>query len=229
VIDSDDGAASIGRAISSVTVFCGSSNVVADKYYEAARELGHKLARRGWRLVYGGGSVGLMGVVARAAIEAGGHVTGVIPRLLLELGVGERGVTDLIVTDGLRDRKAIMDERGDAFIALPGGLGTLEEVLEVMTLKQIGYHEKAIAVLDQGGYFEPLWAQVQQGIDLGFIKPEYLDLWYPAPDVDALLRYLDTYRPHHYGLKWTLGRGPEPGTDVRPLPLEEMTEGGGAE
>lgn len=204
--------------IATVTVFCGSSDVVADKYYAAARELGEKLARRGRRLVYGGGSVGLMGVLARAVLDGGGHVTGVIPKTLLELGVGERGVSELIVTDGLRDRKAIMDERGDAFVALPGGLGTLEEVLEVMTLKQLGYHVKAIAVLDLDGYFDPLWAQVQRGIDLGFIKAEYLDLWYPAPDVDALLRYLDAYRPHRYGLKWTSGedRGrPGPAAQAR--------------
>jgi len=189
--------------ISSVTVFCGSSNAVGGKYFAAARELGEKLARRGWRLVYGGGSVGLMGALSTAVRAHGGHVTGVIPKTLLDLGVGDRGVSELIVTDGLRDRKAIMDERGDAFVALPGGLGTLEEVLEALTLKQLGYHGKAIAVLDLDGYFDPLWAQVQRGIDTGFIKPEFLDLWYPAPDVDALLRYLESYAPHRYGSKWS--------------------------
>ncbi|HEV8439363.1 MAG TPA: TIGR00730 family Rossman fold protein [Methylomirabilota bacterium] len=189
--------------IGSVTVFCGSSDLVEDKYYAAARELGEKLAQRGWRLVYGGGSVGLMGVLSRAVLAHGGHVTGVIPKALLDLGVGERGVSELIVTDGLRDRKAIMDERGDAFVALPGGLGTLEEVLEALTLKQLGYHLKAIAVLDLDGYFNPLWTQIQNGIDIGFIRPEFLDLWYPAPDVDALLRYLESYKPHPYVMKWT--------------------------
>ena len=193
--------------IGSVTVFCGSSDLVAERYFAAAREFGDKLARRGWRLVYGGGGVGLMGAVARAVLAGGGHVTGVIPRTLLELGVGEKTVTELVVTDGLRDRKAIMDERGDAFVALPGGLGTLEELLEVMTLKQLGYHVKAVAVLDLDGYFDPLWAQVQRGIDHGFVKAEYLDLWYPAPDVDALLRYLESYEPHRYGLKWTSTAG----------------------
>jgi hypothetical protein len=189
--------------IASVTVFCGSSDLVEDKYYAAARELGEKLAQRGWRLVYGGGSVGLMGVLSRAVLAHGGHVTGVIPKALLDLGVGERGVSELIVTDGLRDRKAIMDERGDAFVALPGGLGTLEEVLEALTLKQLGYHLKAIAVLDLDGYFNPLWTQIQNGIDIGFIRPEFLDLWYPAPDVDALLRYVESYKPHPYVMKWT--------------------------
>ena len=109
--------------IAAVTVFCGSSNAVEQKYFTGARELGEKLARRGWRLVYGGGSVGLMGVLSRAVLAGGGHVTGVIPKALLDLGVGEGGVSELIVTDGLRDRKAIMDERGDAFVALPGGSG----------------------------------------------------------------------------------------------------------
>jgi len=193
--------------ISSITVFCGSSDDVADKYFAAARELGGKMARRGWRLVYGGGSVGLMGVLSRAVLDGGGHVTGVIPKALLDLGVGERGVSELVVTDGVRDRKAIMDERGDAFVALPGGLGTIEEVLEVMTLKQLGYHGKAVTVLDLDGYFDPLWAQIQRGIDYGFIKAEFLDLWYPAPDVDALMRYLESYEPHRYGPKWTSVRG----------------------
>ena len=189
--------------ISSVTVFCGSSNVVDEKYFAAAHELGEKLARRRWGLVYGGGSVGLMGVLSRAVLAHGGHVTGVIPKALLDLGVGETKVSELIVTDGLRDRKAIMDERGDAFVALPGGLGTLEEVLEALTLKQLGYHTKPVVVLDLDWYFDPLWSQVQRGIDEGFIKPEFLDLWYPAPDVDAMLRYLEAYEPHRYGSKWT--------------------------
>jgi len=189
--------------IRSVTVFCGSSDSVDGKYFAAAEELGAKLARRGWRLIYGGGGVGLMGSLARAVLAHGGEVTGIIPKALLELGVGDTGLTELVVTDGLRDRKAIMDERGDAFVALPGGLGTLEEVLEALTLKQLGYHRKPIAVLDLHGFFDPLWAQFQRGIDEGFIKPEFLDLWYPAPDIDALLRYLDGYEPHGYGLKWT--------------------------
>ncbi len=189
--------------IRSVTVFCGSSDSVDRKYFAAAEELGAKLARRRWRLIYGGGGVGLMGSLARAVLAHGGEVTGIIPKALLELGVGDTGLTELVVTDGLRDRKAIMDERGDAFVALPGGLGTLEEVLEALTLKQLGYHRKPIAVLDLHGFFDPLWAQFQHVIDEGFIKPEFLDLWYPAPDIDALLRYLDDYEPHGYGLKWT--------------------------
>ncbi len=189
--------------IQSVTVFCGSSDLVDERFFAAARELGAKLARRKWRLVYGGGSVGLMGALARAVMDDGGQVTGVIPKALLDLGVGERAVSELIVTEGMRDRKAIMDARGDAFVALPGGLGTMEEILEVMTLKQLGYHAKAVAVLDLDGFFDPLWAQFQRGVDLGFIKAEYLDLWYPAPDVDALLRYLEAYVPHGYGRKWT--------------------------
>ncbi|HTY77839.1 MAG TPA: TIGR00730 family Rossman fold protein [Candidatus Bathyarchaeia archaeon] len=189
--------------ISAVTVFCGSSDVVDAKYFAAASELGQKLARRGWGLVYGGGSVGLMGALSRSVLEGGGRVTGVIPRALLDLGVGETQVSELVVTDGLRDRKAIMDERGDAFVALPGGIGTLEEVLEALTLKQLGYHAKPIAVLDLDGFFDPLWTQFQRGVDEGFIKSEFLDLWYPAADVDALLRYLDSYVPHGYGPKWT--------------------------
>ena len=192
--------------ISAVTVFCGSSDAVAAKYFAAADELGGKLAKRGWRLVYGGGGVGLMGAIARSVLAHGGQVTGVIPKALLDLGVGEERVSELVVTEGMRDRKAIMDARGDAFVALPGGLGTLEEILEVMTLKQLGYHVKPVAVLDLDGYFDPLWTQFQRGVDEGFIRPEYLDLWYPALDVDALLRYLESYAPHGYGPKWDRDR-----------------------
>ena len=186
-----------------VCVFCGSSPGANPAYLTAAQAMGRALAARGLGLVYGGGSVGLMGALARAVLDGGGLVTGVIPRALLDLGVGETKVSELVVTDGLRDRKAIMDERGDAFVALPGGLGTMEEVLEALTLKQLGYHRKAVAVLDLDGFFDPLWTQFQRGIDEGFIKPEFLDLWYPAPDVDALVRYLEGYEPHRYGLKWT--------------------------
>ena len=160
-----------GALISAVTVFCGSSDAVAAKYFRAAEELGEKMARRDWRLVYGGGRVGLMGVLSRSVLEHGGHVTGVIPRALLDLGVGETKVSELVVTDGLRDRKAIMDERGDAFVALPGGIGTLEEVLEALTLKQLGYHRKAIAVLDLDGFFDPLWMQFQQGSSRALSSP----------------------------------------------------------
>ena len=117
-----------------------------------------------------------MGSLARAVLAHGGEVTGIIPKALLELGVGDTGLTELVVTDGLRDRKAIMDERGDAFVALPGGLGTLEEVLEALTLKQLGYHRKPIAVLDLHGFFDSLWAQFQRGIDEGFIKPDISEM-----------------------------------------------------
>ena len=137
--------------ISAVTVFCGSSNAVDAKYFAAAQELGEKLAKRGWRLIYGGGGVGLMGVLARAVLESGGHVTGVIPKVLLELGVGDTSVSEMVVVDGLRDRKAIMDERGDAFVALPGGLGTLEEVLEVFEVFASGSLTDEVYILDDVG------------------------------------------------------------------------------
>jgi uncharacterized protein (TIGR00730 family) len=185
-----------------VTVFCASSSVVDQKYVDAAREAGEKIAKRGWAIVYGGGKIGLMGVLSRAAREHGGSVVGVIPRVLLEAGYDDPEVSELIVTEGLRDRKAIMDERGDAFLALPGGLGTLEELLETVALKQLGYHGKPIAVLDLDGYYDPLWVQIQRGIDQGFIKPEFLDLWYPARHVDEALRYIEAYAPHPYGPKW---------------------------
>ena len=128
-----------------------------------------------------------MGEVARAVLAGGGHVTGVIPRALLELGVGEKAVTELVVTDGLRDRKAIMDERGDAFVALPGGLGTLEELLEVWSARVLGLHDKPVVVLDTDGLYAPLAAQVALMVERGFVRRAAADALQWATSVEQAL------------------------------------------
>jgi hypothetical protein len=152
--------------------------------------------------VYGGGSVGLMGILADAVLEGGGEVIGVIPRALATEELAHTGLTELRVVESMHERKALMATLADGFVALPGGLGTLEEILEALALKQLGYHAKPIVVLDLDGYYDPLWVQIQRGIDEGFIKPEFLDLWYPACHVDAAIRYIEEYEPHRYGAKW---------------------------
>src|SRR5579859_4839874 len=131
-----------------VCVFCSSSNTIAPVYAEAARVLGSGLAERSWPLVYGGGSAGLMGEVARAVHAGGGRVIGVIPQTLLDLEVGYLAADELIVTTTMRERKALMDVRADAFVALPGGFGTLEELLEILTLKQLRWHDRPVFIVN---------------------------------------------------------------------------------
>ncbi len=140
-----------------ICVYCSSSNDVNAAYYSAAEDLGRLLAEQSFPLVYGGGGVGLMGAVARAVHEHGGSVTGVIPEALTEIeGVAYDSADEMIVTDTMQERKAAMYERADAFVVLPGGFGTLEEFLEVLTLKRLGYHDRPIVLVNVEGFFDPL-------------------------------------------------------------------------
>jgi uncharacterized protein (TIGR00730 family) len=154
-----------------VTVFAGSSMGSRPEYAVAAAELGSGLARAGIGLVYGGSDVGLMGVMAEAAIAAGGEVIGIIPQVLVESEVAARFVTRLEVVSSLHERKARMAALGDAFAALPGGLGTLEELFEALTWRQLRLHDKEIALLDIGGFWEPLLALLDSQVAAGFVPP----------------------------------------------------------
>lgn len=171
----------------SVCVFCASGEGAPERDRKLARELGGAIAERGWRLVYGGGDVGLMGEVARAALDAGGHVTGVIPRKLVGRELALREVHELIVTESMRERQRFMDERSDAFVALPGGLGTLAELLEIITLRQLGYHDRPVVLLDPDGFWQPLREQLNVGIERGLVAPECHDLAVSVGTVDAAL------------------------------------------
>jgi uncharacterized protein (TIGR00730 family) len=159
-----------------VCVFCGSSLGVRPSYVEAARALGTTIAQRGLGLVYGGASVGLMGAVADAALRAGGEVIGVLPRSLQAREIAHLSLTELHVVDSMHARKAMMAERADAFIALPGGLGTMEELFEVMTWRLIGLHQKPCGLLDVDGYYGSLRAFLQNTIDEGFLRKDHLAL-----------------------------------------------------
>jgi uncharacterized protein (TIGR00730 family) len=174
---------------SSVCVFCGSSNGRGPEYAAAAAAMGAELARRGQRLVFGGGDVGTMGVLARAVLAAGGEVTGVIPRKLYEL-VDHVELTELVVAADMHERKAKMYELSDAFIALPGGIGTLDELFETWTWRGIGYHDKPVGILDVAGYYPPLLAFLRKMVEEGFLPREHLeDLVVessPGPLLDAL-------------------------------------------
>jgi len=174
----------------SVCVYAGSSVGVRPAYAEAAARLGRRLAERGVRLVYGGGAIGLMGVVADAALAAGGAVVGVIPHALQEREVGHAGLTELRVVASMHERKLTMAELSDAFIALPGGIGTVEELVEAMTWTQLGIHDKPCALLDVEGYYRPLVSFLDHATTEGFLPRRHRALLLSDDDGDALLERL---------------------------------------
>jgi uncharacterized protein (TIGR00730 family) len=170
-----------------ICVFCGASAGAKPAYLAAARAVGMALAGRGIEVVYGGSRVGLMGAVADAALAAGGRVTGVIPLALVERELAHTGLTDLRIVTTLHERKALMAELSDAFLALPGGLGTLEELAEVLSWAQLGLHAKPIAALDVEGYFDGLAGYLNHATAEGFIGPDQRGLLAVETDLDALL------------------------------------------
>lgn len=179
-----------------ITVYCSSSNQIDAKYRAVAEELGHLMADRGHTLVYGGGKVGLMGVVARAVHEGDGTVIGVIPERLKDREGIAYGVADeMIVTKTMRERKKIMYKRGDAFVALPGGLGTLEEFMEVLTLKQLGYHVRPITLLNTDGFFDQLLAFFEQLHRERFAHGPVDELAEITADPEQALAYLHSHAP----------------------------------
>ncbi|MPS25310.1 TIGR00730 family Rossman fold protein [Pigmentiphaga sp.] len=180
-----------------VCVYCGASAGSDPFFAEVARDFGRAVARRGMRLVYGGGSVGLMGHVANAALETGGQVTGVIPERLWEKEVGHKGLTDMYVVPTMHARKARMVELSDAFVALPGGFGTLDELFEVLTWQQIGYHSKPVGLLNANGYYDALLAFARHAHEQGFVRAVHLEALIVDTDIDRLLDRLASAQPVH--------------------------------
>ncbi|MGD9511758.1 MAG: TIGR00730 family Rossman fold protein [Geminicoccaceae bacterium] len=175
----------------SVAVFCGSRPGRSPAFAGVAEALGTAIGERGWRLVYGGGEVGLMGVTARAALDAGGPVLGVIPQRLLDREVGKRDLTELRVTATMFERKADLIQEADAFVALPGGLGTLDEILDVLTLRQLGYHAKPLLLLDHGGFWRPFADIVSRFVAAGFADASAAHLYELVGDLPGALARLD--------------------------------------
>jgi uncharacterized protein (TIGR00730 family) len=184
-----------------VCVYAGSNPGNDPAYAEAARELAALLAERGIGLVYGGGKVGLMGVIADAAMDAGGEVIGVMPQALIDREIGHVGLTELKVVDSMHERKALMAELADAFVALPGGIGTLEELIEVYTWSQLGLHDKACGVLNVNGYYDALAAFLDHAVDAGFLRPQHRAVLAVASEPADLLGRLAAYTPPTVG-KW---------------------------
>ena len=184
-----------------ITVFCSSSDAVDPAFFDVATELGSMIAQRRDTLVYGGATVGLMGAMARAAVENGGNVIGVIPRYMSEKGIDFTDC-ELHFTRDLRERKAKMEQLADAFIVLPGGFGTLEEVLEILTLKQLHQHQKAIVLLNACGFFDPLQQLFEHVYRQRFARETTRALYHFAPTVADTFGYLDTYVPADVPTKW---------------------------
>lgn len=171
----------------SLCVYCGSRAGGDPAHLQAAEQLGQAIGRRGWRLIYGGGRVGLMGAVADAALAAGATVVGVIPESLMRLEVGHRDLTELLVVRTMHERKQAMAERADAFLALPGGIGTFEELFEVWTWRHLGYHQHPIGLLDVKGYYEPLMAFLDRTVAEGFVNDAQMAMLTRRSDVEELL------------------------------------------
>jgi len=188
--------------IKAITVYCSSSKSLASVYYDAGRELGRAIAENGWKLVYGGNNIGLMGVLADAVRDGGGKVVGITPKLFCDKGLDDKACDELVVTDGMRDRKAILEERGEAFIAMPGGLGTFEEIFEIIVGKQLGFHNKPIVLLNIDGYWSPLLELIDRAIDQNFIKPKARELFYVTSTVADAITHLRTYSPPRASHEW---------------------------
>lgn len=179
----------------SIAIFCGSSPGSDPRFAQVARDVGTLLAKRGITLVYGGGSVGLMGIAADAALAAGGKVIGVIPRAMVEAERGHKGVTTLHVVETMHQRKSMMADLSDAFIALPGGFGTFDELFEIITWAQLGFHRKPIGVLNVAGFYEPLQAFLDGVVTAGFIQPRFRAMLQSADSIETLMTKFNEYLP----------------------------------
>ena len=176
--------------VRAICVYCGSSNRVDESHKDSARRIGREIGERGLQLVYGGGRVGLMGIAADATLAAGGEVIGIIPGHIQELEVEHTGLTELHVVDSMHTRKRMMFDRSDAFVILPGGLGTLDETFEIITWKQLGLHDKPVIVVDAGGYWQPMLEMLEHMIRAGFARPEHRRLFRVVDAVEAVFEAL---------------------------------------
>ena len=185
-----------------VIVFCASSANIDMRYLDAARELGSLLARDGWRCVNGGGAVGLMGAVTDGALDAGGAVTGVIPKFMVDNGWCYDRLEDVIITADMHQRKQMMSEMGDAVIAMPGGVGTFEELLETLTWRQLGLVKVPVIILNTLGYYDALLSMLQHAIDEGFMKPSHAQLWKIAATPQDAIALLNEHQSVEFESKY---------------------------
>ena len=185
-----------------ICVYCSSSNYLPEKFYVLAEELGQKLAKNGYDMVYGGTTVGMMGVIANNALKNGAEVTGVIPERIMEFGLDHPELAKMVVTKDMRERKATMEKLSDAFISAPGGFGTFEEVFEIIVAKQLGYHNKPIIFLNFEDYYSYMLKMFDKVYENKFAKEEMKVLYYVANTVDDVFEYLKNYKPVEYEMKY---------------------------
>ncbi|MBI3878031.1 MAG: TIGR00730 family Rossman fold protein [Verrucomicrobia bacterium] len=188
--------------LQSLAVFCSSSNAVAPKFFAVAEELGALLAARKLTLVYGGGNIGLMGALAQSAKRHGGRVVGVIPRFMVDKELAYREADELLIVETMRERKAVIESRADGFVALPGGWGTLEEVLEALTHKQLQLHAKPVVFLNTDGFYDPLLAMFERLVELRFKKPDHRALYHVAAQPHEAIEAVVNHRPAPPPAKW---------------------------
>lgn len=203
-----------GRAVRSICVFCGSRPGDDPAFATAAAALGSAIAKRDLTLVYGGAKVGLMGIVANAALAEGGNVIGVIPKGLVAKEIAHEGLRELYLAETMHERKDRMILLADAFVSLPGGWGTYDELFEVLTLAQIGFHDKPSGFLNVKGYFDPLIALLRHTIAHQFAAPQHDQLYVTAPEPDALVDALLAWHPPPLGDKWTDRRAVVPSAET---------------
>lgn len=176
-----------------ICVFCGSNPGNDPAYLEAAQTLGAAIVTRGYELVYGGAEVGLMGTVADAALEAGGRVVGVMPKALVDKEIGHKGLSEQHIVSSMHERKALMADLSDGFIALPGGVGTLEEIFEIWTWAQLGHHDKPLAFMNVLGFYDPLCAFLDHQSSEGFVRKGHRDMAIFSKDAEEILQAFENY------------------------------------
>ncbi len=185
-----------------VCVYCSSSNSVNEKYFKEAKNLGEAIGSAGYNLVYGGTNIGLMNQVAVSVKAAGGKVIGVVPKLINDYGISADFLDELIITPDMAERKRILREKSDAFVALPGGFGTLEEILEVITLKQLGYHNLPIVFINTDGFYDFLKDQFEFSYQENFAKEDYRDYYVFVNNYDTAMNYVVNYKKEKLKTKW---------------------------
>ena len=185
-----------------ICVYCSSSNYLPEKFYILAEEFGTKLAKNGYDMVYGGTTVGMMGVIANNALKNGAEVVGVIPERIMEFGLDHPELAKMVVTKDMRERKATMEKFSDAFVAAPGGFGTFEEVFEILVAKQLNYHNKPVIFLNFDNYYSYMLKMFDKVYENKFAKEDMKQLYYVATTVDDIFEYLKNYKPSEYVMKY---------------------------
>ncbi len=185
-----------------ICVYCSSSNYLNEKFYKLAYELGEKIAKNGDSLIYGGSNCGMMGKVAQGVINNGGKVTGIIPKAIIEKGVVNPQASNVIISNDMNDRKQMMEEKADIFIALPGSFGTMDEIFQVIVTKQLSYHKKAVIFMDIDDYYKPLFEMMENFYKYGFAREYNRELYYIANNVDEAINYWNNYVEKEFAFKY---------------------------